>query len=67
MLTGSNNAHDFKPNTNIRRSEVAAIVTRMAKPDLRQSFTVEAHIGMTADEVREAFSVITAEWTTGDY
>lgn len=23
--------------------------------------------GMTADEVREAFSVITAEWTTGDY
>lgn len=54
MLTGSNNAHDFKPNTNIRRSEVAAIVTRMAKPDLRQSFTVEAHIGMTADEVFSA-------------
>ncbi|MFR4239904.1 MAG: S-layer homology domain-containing protein [Butyricicoccus sp.] len=54
VLTGSNNAHDFKPNTNIRRSEVAAIVTRMAKPDLRQSFTVEAHIGMTADEVFSA-------------
>ncbi|MFQ9127910.1 MAG: S-layer homology domain-containing protein [Butyricicoccaceae bacterium] len=54
VLTGSNNAHDFKPNTNIRRSEVAAIVTRMAKPDLRQSFTVEAHVGMTADEVFSA-------------
>ena len=54
VLTGSNNAHDFKPNTNIRRSEVAAIVTRMAKPDLRQSFTVEVHIGMTADEVFSA-------------
>ena len=26
----------------------------MAKPDLRQSFTVEAHIGMTADEVFSA-------------
>lgn len=26
----------------------------MAKPDLRQSFTVEAHVGMTADEVFSA-------------
>ena len=23
--------------------------------------------GMTADEVRESFSVIATEWTTGDY
>lgn len=54
VLTGSNNAHDFKPNINIRRSEVAGYRHRMAKPDLRQSFTIEAHVGMTADEVFSA-------------
>ncbi len=51
VLTGSNAAHEFKPGTYIKRSEVAAIVTRMADPSLRKSFTMQAYTGLSADEV----------------
>lgn len=54
VLTGSNTAHDFKPSTYIKRSEVAAIVTRMADPTLRKSFSIEVSTGMTANEIYDA-------------
>ena len=40
IVTGSDKEHNCKPNTNIRRSEVAAILTRMMHADKRQSFTL---------------------------
>lgn len=42
ILTGSDSAGSFLPNSNIKRSEVAAIVTRMADPKLRKEFSLEA-------------------------
>ena len=41
ILTGSDAYGTFHPNNNIARSEVAAIVTRMADPGLRRTFTLE--------------------------
>ena len=40
VLTGSDAAGSFRPDTTIQRSEVATIVTRMADPSLRKSFTL---------------------------
>ena len=40
VLTGSDKEHSCKPNSNIRRSEVAAILTRMMHADERRSFTL---------------------------
>lgn len=40
VLTGSDSAGSFKPDTTIQRSEVATIVTRMADPSLRRTFTL---------------------------
>ena len=40
IVTGSDKEHNCKPNTNIRRSEVAAILTRMMHAESRQSFTL---------------------------
>lgn len=40
ILTGNDANGTFSPNSNIRRSEVAAIVTRIALPELRQSVTL---------------------------
>ena len=40
VLTGSDAAGSFKPDTTIQRSEVATIVTRMADPSLRRTFTL---------------------------
>ena len=39
ILTG-NTDHSFLPNTNIKRSEVAAILTRMMDPSTRQKLTL---------------------------
>ena len=56
MLTGSNGGR-FKPDDTIRRSEAAAILTRMAVPSLRQK--VEISTGeqpenvLSADEILE--------------
>jgi len=41
IVAGSDNAHNCKPSTNIKRSEVAAILTRMMEPSARVSFTIE--------------------------
>lgn len=40
ILTGSNASGSFLPNTGIKRSEVATIVTRMILPSLRKSITM---------------------------
>ena len=40
VLTGSDDYGTFLPDTTIRRSEVAAIVSRMAMPALRESYTL---------------------------
>lgn len=40
VLTGSDQYGTFHPLSSIQRSEVAAIVSRMAKPELRRSFTL---------------------------
>ena len=40
ILTGNDAAGTFAPDSEIRRSEVAAIVARMAKPELRCSFVL---------------------------
>ena len=41
VLTGSDNALTFRPNTTIQRSEAAAIVTRMALASKRKKLTVQ--------------------------
>lgn len=40
ILTGSDGHGNFLPNSNIKRSEVATIVTRMFEKDARQSITL---------------------------
>ena len=42
ILTGSNAAGMFMPDTNIKRSEVSAIISRMLYPEQRKSFTLAA-------------------------
>ena len=52
VLTGSDSSGSFQPDSTIRRSEAAAIVTRMADPSLRQSITLtETQTALTADEI----------------
>ena len=41
IVEGVDAAHNCSPNSNIRRSEVAAIITRMMDPTARKSFTLE--------------------------
>ena len=40
ILQGNDTAHTCNPGANIRRSEVAAILTRMMNPDVRISFSM---------------------------
>lgn len=40
ILTGSDSKGTFNPNSSIQRSEVAAIVTRMASSDIRKNITL---------------------------
>ena len=42
ILVGNDQNGVFTPNSNIRRSEAAAIVTRMAQPALRRTITLKA-------------------------
>lgn len=51
VLTGSNSKGTFYPNNTIRRSESAAIVTRMADPSLRMSVTIVKQVALSASEV----------------
>lgn len=41
VLTGSDAAHSFRPESDIQRCEVAAIVVRLGDTDYLQSFTLE--------------------------
>ena len=41
ILTGSDASGTFYPNNNIKRSEVAAILTRMFEADARKSITLQ--------------------------
>lgn len=42
ILTGGGDTHAYKPNDNITRAEVAAIVSRMASSSSRVTFTISA-------------------------
>ena len=66
VLTGADSTGAFHPNTNIRRSEVAAVMTRMVRVSERKSVTPGASSGcvLTAEQVYakcapSVFSMIT--------
>lgn len=50
VLVGSGDTHDYKPNDNITRAEIAAIVARMASSSNRVSFTITSK-ELTSTEV----------------
>ena len=52
IVTGSDKEHNCKPNTNIRRSEVAAILTRMMHANKRQSFALGETAGPNPAETK---------------
>lgn len=57
ILTGNDSAGTFAPNSNIVRSEVAAITTRMANPNLRRAVTLVGNQGnLTAEQISEQCS-----------
>ena len=51
VLTGSDSAGRFLPTSTIKRCEAAAILTRMADPSLRQTFSLTVSTKLTASEV----------------
>lgn len=53
VLTGSDSAGRFLPSSTIKRSEAAAIVTRMADPSLRRTISLAASTELTASEIYE--------------
>ena len=53
VLTGSDSAGRFMPSGTIKRSEAAAIVTRMADPNLRRTVSIAASAELTASEIYE--------------
>ena len=70
VLTGSDSAGSFKPDTTIQRSEVATIVTRMADPSLRRTFTLTAGTTQpeqTASSTKRFDGPITAEDLQGTW
>ncbi|MCR5262254.1 MAG: S-layer homology domain-containing protein, partial [Clostridiales bacterium] len=54
VLTGSDDQHSFRPDDNIKRSEVAAIVTRMMDEESRQSFS----LGEAAQKIVKAYDYV---------
>lgn len=60
VLIGNNSSGEFTPNNTIARSEAAAIVTRMADPDLRRSITLTNQQGsggiLTAEQIADQCS-----------
>jgi len=64
ILTGNDDKGTFTPNSSIRRSETAAAVTRMVKPELRKSVTLEG----PDPEIQKALELgIVPEQLQGDY
>ena len=67
ILTGSDSAGTFNPSSNIKRSEVSAIVTRMADTTLRKSFTPVEKVDVTAvslNKTNEQIAVGGILWIT---
>ncbi|MBQ3404251.1 MAG: S-layer homology domain-containing protein [Oscillospiraceae bacterium] len=58
ILTGSDVYGTFNPNSNIKRSEVSAIVTRMADASLRKSFTPAERIEVTGITLNKSNEII---------
>jgi len=57
ILTGSDSKGSLRPNTNIKRSEVAAVVARMIKPELRKSIYIPVSgNALSASEIAAKFS-----------
>ncbi len=59
ILTGNDAKGTFAPDTNIQRSAVAAIVSRMAKVSLRKAFSLntgDSKATLTSDEIYEKYS-----------
>lgn len=54
ILTGSDSAGSFLPDSAIKRSEVAAVLTRIAAPSYRKSLTL--HLTLTAEQVYQKCS-----------
>lgn len=48
ILTGSDSRGSFRPNTNIQRSEVAAILTRITDPTQRKTFQLDTALSAQA-------------------
>ncbi len=64
ILTGSDTKGTFAPGSSIRRSETAAIITRMVKPELRKNVTLAG----PDPEVQKALELgIVPEQIQGDY
>ena len=68
VLTGSDAAGSFKPDTTIQRSEVATIVTRMADPSLRKTFTLTpAETTQPADDGQITLDDLQGVWSALNY
>ena len=64
ILTGSDSYGTFNPNSNIQRSEVAAIVTRIANPAMRVAFSLSKKPLVISDmELVGKTSLVTGEST----
>ena len=61
ILQGSDDIHSYRPNTNVSRSELSAIVARLIVPDLRLSFTMAEAYTMKAPASVE--TEITGDYT----
>ncbi len=60
ILTGSDSRGTFNPQSNIQRSEMAAIVTRMADIDLRREITLTEKISNSGLSAQEIFTKCSA-------
>ena len=56
VLTGNDSNGMFKPNSSIKRSEVAAIATRMVKPELRKAITLGNYYTVTFVDVATGYT-----------
>ena len=67
VLTGSDSYGTFKANTGIKRSEAAAIATRIVDTSLRKSFTpavyiTEAPVAVTVSDFGSTRHTVTDQW-----
>ena len=51
ILTGDAGTNAYRPNDSIRRSEVAAILSRMMDKSVRQSLTLKVPTNLTAEQI----------------